>query len=50
LHPYAGVCKLPIQSSFLRFVNDFQSFRIAPACTALLPLVARKGQEKGKVS
>jgi hypothetical protein len=49
LQAYAGICKLSIQSSFLLFVNDFQGFRIAPACSALLPLVARKGQEKGKV-
>jgi hypothetical protein len=30
-------------------INHFQGFRFAPACWALPPLVARKGQEKGKV-
>jgi hypothetical protein len=42
---YAGLCKSPIQSSFLHFLNGFQGFRFAPACKALPPFVARKGQE-----
>jgi len=49
LQAYAGICKSSIQPSFLRFLNDFQSFRFAPVCSQLPTLDARKGQEKGKV-
>jgi hypothetical protein len=45
LQALAGVCKLPIQCSFLHFLNDFQSLRLALGCSRLSPLVARKGQE-----
>lgn len=48
LQSFASVCKLPIQCSFLHFLNDFQGPRLALACSRLSPLVARKGQEKGK--
>ena len=49
LQAFAGVCRLPIQCSFLHFLNDFQSPRLALACSRLSPLDARKGQEKGKL-
>ena len=50
LQAFAAVCKSPIHSSFHHFLNDFQTFRFAPVCTELSTLVAREGQEKGKVS
>jgi hypothetical protein len=46
---FVGICKSPIHSSFLHFPNDFQGFRLAPACSGLPSLDAQKGQEKGKV-
>jgi hypothetical protein len=48
LQALAGVCKFPTQCSFLHFLNDFQSLRLALACSRLsLGIPAKPNAESG---